>query len=433
MAFKFDESHLRLIRDQPHILGWMIGKNKLTPLHSEWIKYIWYTTKDRSLMAHRGSYKTTAIGTVGCLLWLLFNPNDRIAIIRKSFTDATEIARGVRNALAVPEVQQLFRFAHGIYPKAIENKQNKIVFNFKKTITPEGSIDCYGVESGMTGKHYDRVLCDDIITLKDRQSPAEREHVKQMVYEVKNNIIDPGKPVCFIGTPWHKDDAWSILPKPLVYDVYQTKLADFTEEHIQKLRDENPPSLFAINYLLTHIADGNKLFADPKYENPPNNWQPIAHVDKAYMGEDFTALTLLWQEPGSGKIYVKGKCWREHIENLYSTIAQICLFHGCNKIYTEDNDDKGLSGRRFYDCGLQPFKYHERMNKEHKISSVLKQAWPNIYFSDDTDPVYVGQIEDWDPSAKNLHDDSCDGLASILRELKIVTPRYNLGKLKWRA
>ena len=59
MSVSYDWSHIEQIRQHPHILGHLGGKSLLTEMHSDWIRYIWDTTRSRSLKAHRGSYKST--------------------------------------------------------------------------------------------------------------------------------------------------------------------------------------------------------------------------------------------------------------------------------------------------------------------------------------------------------------------------------------
>ena len=71
--YEINIDFVKLLIDQPHLLGWLIGKDKLTPLHSEWIKYCWDSNKPRALMAFRGGYKSTAIDTVGVIRNFIVN------------------------------------------------------------------------------------------------------------------------------------------------------------------------------------------------------------------------------------------------------------------------------------------------------------------------------------------------------------------------
>jgi hypothetical protein len=93
---------LNIVANEPHKLGWLIGREKLLPLHSEWIRYCWDSDEPRAMQAFRGSYKSTSIDVVGIIRWMLFNPNDRIALIRKTFTDAAAVVYSVARAMEMP-------------------------------------------------------------------------------------------------------------------------------------------------------------------------------------------------------------------------------------------------------------------------------------------------------------------------------------------
>ena len=113
-TFEIDEEFLRLVIDQPHYLGWLIGKDKLTPLHSEWIKYCWDSNQPRALQAFRGGYKSTAVDLVGCIRNFLINPNERVALIRKSFNDSATIFRAYTSS-----------------PESISSRIKKLGFNIQ--------------------------------------------------------------------------------------------------------------------------------------------------------------------------------------------------------------------------------------------------------------------------------------------------------------
>ena len=100
------------------------------------------------------------------------------------------------------------------------------------------------------------VVTDDIVNLKDRISRAERERTKIQYMELQNIKNRSGR---FIntGTPWHKEDAISIMPNVKRFDCYQTGL--ITKEQLQAIRSSMTDSLFAANYELKHIADADAM------------------------------------------------------------------------------------------------------------------------------------------------------------------------------
>jgi hypothetical protein len=108
--FYYNEESLQLLCDNPHAIGWIAGRTKLTALHSQWIKYVWLSGKSVALMAHRGSYKSTAIVVIGAVWYMLMNPDIRIAIVRKTFSDAADAVSTIAKIMEMPEIRELFKF-----------------------------------------------------------------------------------------------------------------------------------------------------------------------------------------------------------------------------------------------------------------------------------------------------------------------------------
>lgn len=424
--FEINDKFLKLLIDQPHYLGWLMGKDKLTPLHSEWIKYVWDNPKgeNKALMAFRGGYKSTAIDVVGIVRNFLINPNERIALVRKSMTDASTIVDSVKQAMQVPVIKEIFKFAHGFYPKAITAKEGKLRYNFKTTITPEVNLTAFGVDSSLTGFHFDRILCDDIITLKDRISKAEREHTKEIVRELATNIIDPGKSIMFIGTPWHKDDAWNEINSYCPIAMYSMNEFNFLgEKAMEEKRKTTTPFLFSANYLLELRKDESALFSEPLMAEGWNylNRNVVAHLDAGFDGSDYCALTIL--SPTDIPDFTKAKkfqgvgfCYPGHIKTWVDNVVKYYKRYKCRKIYIETNADKGYVAESLRSKGLNVVTYHESQNKEIKISTNLYEYWNKIYWSPNTDDEYLNMIIDWRMGTKE-HDDPPDSCASLIREV----------------
>lgn len=410
-------AHLEAIRDQPHILGHIAGRDKLTATHSEWIKYIWDTNQSRGLQAHRGSYKSTAITAIGTVRWLLFHPDDRVCIIRKTFTDAAEVVATVAKIMEMPEIRELFRFAHGEYPDFRIYRKEKIEFSFKKTNTPEGSVEPKGLDAGLTGKHYDRIICDDITTLKDRISRAERERTKEIFREIATNIIDPGKPVSLVGTPWHKEDVWSSWEEaknPLKrFSIYECNV--LTPQEVEDKRRTTTPSLFAANYELKHVSSEDALFKDPRWEDWASSGieSPRAHLDSAYGGEDACALTIMARRHDQ-QIQAVGFLYRGNVKDWLTSIENTLRLYKCRKIFTERNADKGWTETMLKKLGFSVSGYQEDTQKQYKIATFLYELWPSIVWDRDTSDEYMAQVVDWTAESKD-QDDAPDSAASLIR------------------
>ena len=421
-TYEINEDFLKLVIDQPHYLGWLIGKDKLNSLHSEWIKYCWDSNEPRALMAFRGGYKSTAIDVVGIIRWFLIRPNERIALIRKSFNDASTVVSAVKQAMEMPEVKELFKVAHGFYPKATMAKEGKLRYNFKTTITPEVSLTAHGIDGSLTGMHYDKIICDDIITLKDRISKAERERTKESVNELATNIIDPGKGSLWIGTPWHKDDAWCEINKFTDIAMYPITQYNFLgEKAVEDKRKTTTPFLFAANYELEIHKDETSLFSEP---NMAEGWdyskRSYAHIDCAYDGNHYCALTILSpldnDDPSLAKKFQGiGFTYPGNCKAWAPEVARLFRRYKCRFLLNETNPDKGYFANQMEKLGVRTKTYAETENKHIKISTNLYEYWDSIYWSPDTDPEYLNQCIDY--REKSEPDDAPDSCASLIREI----------------
>ena len=227
------------------------------------------------------------------------------------------------------------------------------------------------------------------------------------------NIKNRGGRIINTGTKWHQDDVFSLMDNISICDCYHTGL--ISEEALQKIRDNMTASLFACNYELKIIASEDVIFSNPNtgadIEKVMNS--KYGHIDAAYNGEDYTAYTVAKRE--DGKIYVYGRLWRKHVDDVQDEIIKIHNAMLCQRIYNEDNSDKGYLAKELRKKDVKVISYHESMNKFLKITSHLKGSWKNVIFVAGTDQEYIDQITDYNENAE--HDDAPDSLASIIREI----------------
>jgi hypothetical protein len=407
----------------PHVFGWAIGFKDLIPLHSEWIINAWIKNKEETMQAHRNSYKTTSILIVGAIWYLLFfDPNETVLFIRKSDTDAQKIVTTVSRIFTTNQlVKAITEKLYKVKDITTGNwSKTSITLSIKKSQTPEGSIEAKGTTSAITGAHYGKIFPDDIITLQDRVSKAEREWIKNFVRELKNIKREGGK-IFYSGTPWHKDDAWTILPKPRLFPIGSVKIPGFMPDQLQNKIDElkngNTQSLYAANYELVHVVDIDRIFPDPNYAPwPIESSMVIAYLDPAYSGKNTTALSI-GAQINETDIVVRGYVWRKDVTELYTTIVNLLNQYKCGTLYIEKNADKGLSAIELRTMYPSVIDYHESENKHIRIVSIVKNNWPHIMFADDCNSDYINQVIDYVEGQEP--DDAPDSLAGLCRKFGI--------------
>ena len=367
-------------------------------------------TQDKTLQAHRGSYKTTCVSiALACIFVLL--PNKKTLFLRKTDADVKEVIRQVRNILLSAPMQEAARLIHGKDMVLTTQTASELSSNLPGDSKGTSQLVAMGINGSITGKHFDRIFTDDIVNVQDRTSKAERDRTK-IVYQELQNIRNRGGRIFNTGTPWHKEDCFSLMPNIERHDCYSTGL--ISKEQLQIIREAMTASLFAANYELRHIASEDVIFDIPQTGADPSLVeQGECHIDAAFYGEDYTAFTVMKKH--DGKYYVYGKCWRKHVEDCYSEIIQDFERFMCRRVSMETNADKGMVGKELRNMGLRVSLYAEKMNKYLKVVTYLKTIWKDVVFVQGTDSEYINQICDFNENCE--HDDAADSCASLARIL----------------
>lgn len=409
---------------KPYKLGHLLGFTKLTLLHNEWIIDMIKGEDDETLQAHRGSYKTTVV-SIAIAIIMVLRPNKHIMFMRKTDTDTKEIVAQVRKILESQQLRYFVLCIYGVDLQLISANSTSITTNLCQDSKGTPQLFSMGIGGSLTGKHFDYIFTDDIVNLEDRKSRASREQTK-LIYQELQNIKNRGGRIFNTGTPWHKEDAFTLMPNIKRYDCYETGL--ISEAEMQAIKESMTASLFAANYELKHIADDDVIFTEPVVgADPALVEQGISHIDAAYGGEDFTAFTIcrkvpIYEEQSDGsqkktgdKFYIYGRLWHRHIDDVEDEIIRLHKKFCAGKMYCEDNGDKGYLAKELRRKGMSVVNYHEDTNKYYKITSYLKSVWRNVVFVDGTDEDFISQICDYNENAE--HDDAPDSAASIVRIL----------------
>ena len=393
---------------RPAQFGRLLGFTKLTALHNEWIVDMVRGREDETLQGHRGSYKTTCLSIALAIICILL-PNKRTLFMRKTDNDVKEVIRQVQKILTDPRTVYIVQCIYGVTLTLTTANATELSTNLTTDVRGTPQLVGLGTGGSLTGKHFDFIFTDDIVNLQDRISKAERDRIKIIVQELAN-IKNRGGRMFNSGTPWHKEDAFSLMPAPKKYDCYSTGL--LTEEQIADLKQRMLPSLFAANYELRHIAAEDVIFTDPQKDaEPALAEQGITHIDAAFGGSDFTAMTICRRK--DGLFYIYGRLWHKGFEDVQAQILQEHRRFNSGRIYVEDNGDKGFVGKMLRKEGERVSIYHEDMNKFIKITSYLKSAWNDVRFVKGTDAEYIAQICDYNENAE--HDDAPDSAACVIR------------------
>lgn len=391
-----------------------LGFKNINELHQKWFDLFFSDKDEITLQASRNSYKTTLLAIFVAIYMVLY-PNKRILIIRKTDDDIADFIGTVENILMSTNLTYHVRKIYNKELDIIESNASEITTNLKKSTDDTAQLRGKSLNSALTGKHADLIITDDIITMSDRISKADREKTKLKYQELHNLLNRDGK-IINAGTPWHKDDCFQLMKNIHKFNCYDLEKAKvMTKEHIANKRSRMTSSLFAANYELKHIADEDAMFTSPIYTtNLKLIENGICHIDASYGGGDNTAFTII--KKVDDKLYVFGKRFEKHVDDCLDDILELKQLYKGGSIDTESNADKGYLAKEIRKRGgnaNQP--YHESMNKFIKISTYLKNRWLDVIFLNTTDPEYINEILDYTEQAE--HDDCPDSLASLIRKI----------------
>lgn len=405
---------LQFLLKRPADFGKMLGFTKLGSLHNEWIVDMVRGQKDKTLQASRGTYKTTCVSIALSLICFLL-PNKRTMFMRKTDSDVKEVIRQVQKILSDPHTQYFANCIYGVNLALTVQSATEINTNLSSDNRGTSQLIGIGTGASITGKHFDRIFTDDIVNVQDRVSKAERDRTKTIYQELQNIKNRDGR-IFNTGTPWHKDDAFTIMPDPIKFNCYHPDIKKIiSSEELEAIRRSMSPSLFAANYELQHIAVENALFDTSPvfFSNKELLRDGIAHIDAAYGGEDYTAFTC--GKRVGDKIYMYGKMWQRHVDTVLDTALEEAERLMCAPVFCESNADKGFLQKEIKrkKPNMPVRLYHEKENKYQKISEYLRKWWPNIVWLDSTDKEYLAQIMDYTEDAE--HDDAPDSAACVAR------------------
>lgn len=405
------EDTINLIKNYPYLIAQDVGFSDVREHpHNDWMKHILTDEGDYTLLAHRGSYKTSVLSVCIALIMLVF-PWLNIIFLRKADSDVAEMIRMVRKALESDTFRRLSIILYKRPVTLIKASESELTTNLYKSASGSSQLLGIGIKSSITGKHADIVITDDICNISDRISKAERERTK-LQYQELQNIKNRGGRIINTGTKWHGEDVFSLIDDIDICDCYHTGL--ISEEKLQQIKDSMIPSLFACNYELRIIASEDVIFTDPQVGAPVDTvMQGIMHLDSAFYGEDYTAWGVMAKH--DGKYYLYGRMKRKHVEDCYGDVIADYERFCCGKLYNESNADKGFVARDLRKKGAKVILYPETENKYIKIVTHLKAIWNDLIFVDGTDKEYIDQICNYFEDAE--HDDAPDDASSLARLL----------------
>jgi hypothetical protein len=406
-----------------------LGLTDTIDMHAGWLNDYLSVRPDEelTLMAHRESYKTSVI-SVGMALDLILTPRLGLGFFRKTDTDVSDVIRAVAKHLTNPLLIQLSDMLWGFPVKITKQTETEIDTNYHLSRLGEPALRASGINGSLTGKHYDKIITDDIVNKEDRYSAAKRENTKSFCFELKNVLNRGGRRVNSC-TPWYKTDATQSFKGVKKYPVGSTGL--FTAEQIDIKKRSMPKALFAINYDLDLAAANESLFAGitelPDWVQTPQ-YPIFAYLDPSQKGKDYTALcvgTMVFD-----RLRIVGFAYKKPWFSIFDSgeLEQIVKSLGVTTLSIETNGvgdipvkmAREISGKKLGGA-LRCLSVNNTAPKIARIqtAAAFSHSIDIVEFDDLPESrEWKQQVVDYDASAE--HDDAPDSLAGLMESMKII-------------
>ena len=413
----------------PHEFGHLLGYKKLSPLHGEWIKKFLKYQKFDLLQGHRGSWKTTC-GIVAMVLLFLCYPNMRLLIVRKTGDLASDILKTIQKHFESNDVIRLYCYSRwGLTDvKTKVWSSERTTFAFKKSVTPQPSIMAAGVGASIVGAHFDYIWSDDIVTIEDRYSAAERKWSIAYFLELEN-LIDPLGQQRLSGTPWHQGDVFSVVDKKYfensVFPVGTVPMPAEELAEIMARKDRLPYAEWACNYELKHVQDNDTIGAFEAVKE----WKCqycVAFVDPSFSDKtdtDATAVAVVGVANGlllfTGKSFPKSISDPTTRKEILDFLGQFTPIESVLESQLAESSIFFLDAFKADEVG-RPIKNlwtvkRQFKNKHERIAATVIANKPEMRILEGTQQEFSLQVSRYYKGAD--HDDCPDALAGAIEHL----------------
>ena len=171
------------------------------------------TGPEKLILMPRGHLKSSIVTVGYAIQQLLINPNIRILITNAVWTMGRKFLRQIAEYLTfnsdLPKIYGAFKVDGKTWTRDEITISQRAIPTVK-----EATISTAGLETTLTGNHYDLILHDDLV---EESNINTREQLDKVINFYRNSrpLMDPGCEIIIIGTRWGEDDLYGMILKEL--------------------------------------------------------------------------------------------------------------------------------------------------------------------------------------------------------------------------
>lgn len=183
---------------------------KYTMLWFHELLYEYQESHDEALfLMFRGGWKTTILTISRTLYEIVRNRDVRILIAAESSDQSQTFLRTIRQHLESNE--DLIRIFGDFKDSKLKWTEKEIVVSGRTQSYKESTVTTCGLNSPVVSKHFDIIICDDLVTEDNARTPGQRERVKIFYYKTLEPTLEPDGKRWVVGTRYHHLDLYGHL------------------------------------------------------------------------------------------------------------------------------------------------------------------------------------------------------------------------------
>jgi len=196
-------------------------------------------TQEGMLLAWRGAAKTSFCNLTRCIFEVLQNPNVRILLVADAAGQCQGFLRSIKSHFMY---NQRFREIFGDYVTGARVwSENAIMVNKRTSHAGEATITCVGAGTTLPSRHFDIIICDDLVTKDNSATEDQRKKIFDYFYETLFPTLEsPCGRLWVLGTRWTHEDFYGWLQKEDYRD--STLIISVLDENDQSRWEEKYPT-----------------------------------------------------------------------------------------------------------------------------------------------------------------------------------------------
>jgi phage terminase large subunit-like protein len=317
----------------------------------------------------------------------------------------------------------------------------------RKTNPKEATFEAWGLVDGQpTGKHFDTLTYDDVVTRESVTTPEQIKKVTEAL-ELSYNLGSRGGVRRFIGTRYHSNDTYKTIMSrgsviPRIYTATDNGKADgnpvlMTPEQLAEKRRDMGPYTFGTQMLQDPVADKAMGFKEEwlkDYETiKTEGWNLYLLADPASKKKktnDYTVMVVIGLGPDGNYYLIDGI--RDRL-NLTQRVDKLFHFHRKYKPLKVGYEEYGIQAdiehakyvmeQKNYRFNITPLG--GQVAKEDRIRGLIpifeqqrfflpKSLWFTDYENKRIDFIQKFKDDEYLSFPVSTHDDMLDCIARIL-------------------